>query len=46
VFFALILLHLLHLAAGLFHALVRRDRSFQSMPVGSMRDADAATAAE
>ena len=43
VFFALILLHL---AAGLFHALVRRDGVFQAMTAGRTRDADAVTAAE
>jgi cytochrome b561 len=43
VFFALILLHL---AAGLFHALVRRDGVFQSMTAGSTRQGDAVRAAE
>ena len=43
VFFALILVHL---AAGLFHALVRRDGVFQAMTAGPTRDADEATAAE
>ncbi len=38
VFFALILTHL---AAGLFHALVRRDGVFQAMTAGETRDADA-----
>jgi cytochrome b561 len=37
-FFALILLHI---AAGLFHALVRRDGVFESMTTGSTRDARA-----
>ena len=39
VFFALILLHL---AGGLFHALVRRDGVFQAMTAGSTRDGAAA----
>lgn len=38
VFFALILLHL---AAALFHALVRRDGVFQSMTAGATGDGDA-----
>jgi cytochrome b561 len=43
IFFALILLHLV---AGLFHALVRRDGVSQSMTAGSTRDGDAVTAME
>jgi cytochrome b561 len=37
-FFALILLHI---AAGLFHALIRRDGVFESMATGAPRDARA-----
>ncbi len=41
VFFAVILLHV---AAGLFHALVRRDGVFQAMTAGPTHDGDAVAA--
>jgi cytochrome b561 len=43
VFFALILLHM---AGGLFHALVRRDGVFQAMTAGATQEGDAIVAAE
>ncbi len=44
--FALFALILLHVAAALFHALVRRDGVFQAMTAGSTHDENAAAAAK